>query len=250
MSADPEESRVERVDRVSFEGAGGDGVTGLLVSPDAAGAAPRAGLVLVHDASGLDAHVEATARRLATEGYAVIAPDLHARAGASGARPSDRRVLADLDGALARLVEQLAPRAPAGRAGAPVIGAIGFGAGATQAFLFGCHSDRVDAVVDFCGPIVYPELSAEQPMQPLEMALNLGAPLLGLFAGDDPSIPRADVTALETRLGQFMKRAEVHVFDGVRPGFFDEAHPAHDAQAAARAWELVRAFLDEELAGD
>lgn len=255
-------------EEVEFEGAGGARIAGFLAVPAVAAAAEspaspgelRGGLVLIHEVFGLDAHMREVARRLAAQGYAVIAPDLYSRDGlpgpaatVAGGAPSwdaetvrgavaslpDRRVLGDLDAALALLVERT------GLAD-DKLGALGFCMGGNYAYLFGCHSDRVHAVVDFYGRIVYPELSANKPMQPLEMALNLTAPLLALFAGQDPSIPAEDVAALERQLGQFMKRAEVHVFAGAQHGFFNETRPGYDAQAAERAWQLVLEFLAEE----
>ena len=194
----------------------------------------RPGVVLIHDAPGLDAHAHDAARRLAAAGFVVAAPDL---AEADGA---DRRVLADLDEAARALGER-------DEVDAERIAAVGFGAGGTYAFLLGCTSTRVGAVVDFGGGLVYPELSAEKPTQPLELALNLGCPLLGLFGEEDPSVPAEDVERMRAVLSQFSREFDILTYPGAGHGFFDDRRPGHHEAAAQDAWRRTLDFLRTAL---
>ncbi len=252
---------VEQVLRLA--GAGGDALRALLAQPAVAGEEPRRGVVVIHGARGLDAQARAAAQRLARAGYAALAPDLRSRAGASSdsfgspgslgspgppedeweaaADLLDRRALSDLEAAAAALVE---------RAGVDPerAAALGFGAGGTLALLFGCASTRVAAAVLFCGRVVYPELSAAKPIQPLELALNLGAPLLACFGERDPSTPPEDVARLRTALSQFSKDFDIVTYPGAAHGFMREGGGGYDAAAAADAWRRALAFLEERLA--
>ena len=206
----------------------------------------RAGLVLVHDAGGPEPFDAEVAERLAAAGHVVLLPDL-CPAGGSGeagggllAR-ADRAVLADLDAAVEELARDPAvdPRR---------IGVVGLGVGGTLAFLLGCHSRRLAAVLDLYGPVRRIELSALHPVQPLEMSLNLSCPLLAVFGERDDSIPLADVDELRARLAAFAKTAEVRVLPGARRGYLNPVDPAWDPSAAEATWDLGLAFLGETLA--
>ena len=218
--------------------------------------------MLVHEVFGLDAHVRSIAERFAEEGYTVLAPDLYSREGkppgpeATEGEPEptwtgddvraafeslpNRRVLGDLEGALERLAAD--PGVDANR-----LGAVGLCMGGNYAYMLGCTSRRVSAVVDFYGRFVYRELSANKPMQPLEMALNLSCPMLAIFGGKDPSISAADIERFRTVMRQFARDVEVVVFPEAGHGFLNDRRKSYDAAAASEAWKLAVGFLREQL---
>lgn len=219
------------------------------------------GILLLHEVFGLDAHMRDVARRFAAEGYVVHVPDLYAPDGVPGpastaddpapawtadqiraavASLPDRRVLADLEAA----AETLGKRQDVD---AERIAVVGFCMGGNYAFLLGCTSSRVRAVVDFYGRVVYPELSAEKPTQPLELALNLGCPLLALFGEEDPAIPAEDVERMRVVLSQFSREFDILTYPGAGHGFFNDRRPGHHEAAAADAWRRVLDFLRSTL---
>jgi carboxymethylenebutenolidase len=247
------------VDEIELAGHGGDAIRAHLWRP-AAPAEPARGVVLAHDVFGVDS-VRGAAARLAAHGLSVVAPDLYSREGLPGPAPGadepapawplatvraavaalpDRRALADLDGACAFLVER-------GLAEPDRVGALGFCMGGNLAYLLGCTSTRVHAVVDFYGRVIYAALDERKPIQPLELALNLTAPFLGLFAGRDASIPAADVERLRAALSQAGKDFDIVIYPDAEHGFAHSARGTFHAAAAADAWERVFAFLDERL---
>ncbi len=269
---------MSRLEVIRFAGHGGDEIHGVLARAASSERAPA--IVLVQEAFGIDAHIAAMVERFAREGFTVLAPDLFAREGralgrvpkiASDGTPSgfgvpasrrgkedspdpwnvdeirgavaslpDRRVLGDLEGALAHL-----SRDPAVDSAA--LAAVGFCMGGNYALLLGCTSRRLSAVVDFYGRFVYRELSAEKPIQPLEMLLNLSVPLLAMFGEDDPSISRDDVDRLRETLERFAKEHTIVTFPGVGHGFMNDRRRSHDAAAAEKAWKLAIDFLREHV---
>ena len=228
--------------RLAFSGAGGDEV----FARSWPGEEGAPGILLVHGAHGLGTSLDAYAGRIKAElGWSVLAPDLHSREQPEGdpleawlALP-DRRALADLEQGLRALQE--------GGADTGRLAVIGFGTGGCLAFLLGCTSHRLAAVVDHQGPIVYGELSREKTTEPLELALGLEAPLLAHFGQEDPGIPVDHVEQLERQLSAFAKPFELVVHPGAGPGFCDPRSPAWDEALEARAWERTRAFLGEVL---
>ncbi len=183
--------------------------------------APAGGILLVTDPLRRAAH-EALLEVLVGAGYAVLAVEIAHQA-------SDRALLRELDLALGRLADRTA--LPDER-----LAVLGLGAGGTAAFLFGCHSARVAAVALFDGPLRYSGLDAEHPIQPLELALNLTAPLFAVYARAGDAV--ADAQVLEERLGAFMKSASIHVVAG------------DDAGSAPQAHTLALAFLADAFDGE
>ena len=248
------------VREIFIRGHGRDEVKSITARPTVA-AAKLPGLVLVQEAFGIDAHIRSLVARLADEGFVVIAPDLYSREGTPGPKPTraepepmwsmddvraavsklpDRRVLGDLDGALVHLAND--PEVDAKR-----LGAIGFCMGGNYAYLLGCKSTRVRCVVDFYGRFIYRELTAEKPIQPLEMALNLSCPLLAIFGEEDPSISRDDVEKLRKTLEQFSKDFTIVTFPGAGHGFLNDRRKSYNAAVAEKAWKLAIEFLREHL---
>lgn len=246
---------------IRFPGYRGEEIRGELYPAAGSGAAPSGGVVLVHEVFGLDGFTRAVAGRLVEAGWTVLAPDLYSREGRPGpAAPGedavatwsaeeiraavagipDRRAVGDLEGAAARLAEEPGVDGDA-------LGVLGFCMGGLYAYLLGCHSRRIGAVVDFYGRIVYPELSAEKPSQPLELALNLDAPLLAFFGEADASIPGEHVELMERTLGQFAKPCEIVRVPGARHGFLNHLRDSFLAVEAEAAWNRTLDFLTENL---
>ncbi|HEV8113726.1 MAG TPA: dienelactone hydrolase family protein [Planctomycetota bacterium] len=247
---------------IRFKGHGGDEISGFLARPDAPGGDPVPGIVLVQEVFGIDAHVREMCERFAGEGFVVFAPDLYAREGTPGPKPTaqipapvwsmdevraavaslpDRRVLGDLEGAL----EQLASEQGVDK---KRLAAVGFCMGGNYAYLLGCASRRVSAVVDFYGRFIYRELSANKPVQPLELALNLSCPMLALFGENDPSITAEDIEKFRKVMDQFARDVTIVTFPGVGHGFMNDRRRSYDREVAGKAWHLAVDFLHEQLA--
>ena len=245
---------------IRFRGRGGAEISGFLAQPDSV-AERVPGIVLVQEVFGVDAHIRAMSERFAEEGFCVLAPDLYSREGVPGPKPTpgipepvwsleevraavaslpDRRVLGDLEGALDRLAAD--PQVDAKR-----LAAVGFCMGGNYAYLLGCASRRVSAVVDFYGRFIYRELSPNKPVQPLELALNLSCPMLAMFGERDPSITAEDVENLRKVMDQFAREATVVTFPGVGHGFMNDRRRSYDRETAEKAWGMAVDFLQEHL---
>ena len=245
---------------VLLSGHGEDELSALRLAPPPGGP-PRPAVVLAHEALGLDEFTRGGAERLVEAGYVVLAPDLYSREGATGpagtgADPApawtaeqllhaeaglpDRRAVADLEAAAGALAAD--PQVDERR-----IAAMGSCLGGKLAFLLGCQSRRLAAVVDFYGRVRYPDLDADHPVQPLEMSLGLECPLLGVFGEKDASIPLEDVDAMRRQLDAFAKPHNIQVVPGVGRGFLNPLRSDYAPEAAEEAWALALAFLEETL---
>ena len=183
-------------------------------------------LVLVEGAARVSVAVEAE-RRLGGLGLEVLVPELSAEA-----LEADRPALRELERALGELERR--PGIDRAR-----LAAVGFGRGGTLAFLLGC-ARRLAAVVDVDGPVLYPELSSAQPIQPLELGLNLEGAFLGVFAGREPRVTDEELGLLRDRLEAAARPHEIVVLD-------DACTAQSDAIASEEVWNLLADFLVESL---
>ena len=246
-------------EQLSIAGYGGDPVPATLVLPPGAeDADDLPGVLLVHEVFGADAHMRALAERFAAEGFACILPDLWARDGLPGPAPTaeqpapewprdtirdavaslpDRRALGDLDGALRALAAR--PEVDRSR-----LAVVGFCMGGNLAFQLACTSrERLAAVVDYYGRVVFGELSSQHPIQPLELALNLGCPLLAHFGAEDASITAEHRAQLEQQLTMFSREFEIVVHENAGHGFHNDTRPGYHEAAARAAWARTLEFL-------
>jgi carboxymethylenebutenolidase len=200
---------------------------------------PQPGLLVVHEWWGLNDNIRAMARRLAGEGFVVLAVDLYGGEIAEtpdAAQALMARVMASPEAALANLrqgYEYLSRYALA-----PKVGSLGWCLGGTWALQVGVAlAGDLDAVVMYYGQV----LSDRDQLAALDM------PLLGLFGAADASIPLADVQAFRVTLNQLGKDAEVRIYSDVGHAFANPSGGNYDAQAAEDAWERTIAFLDRTL---
>ena len=193
--------------------------------------------MIAHDADGPQGCARALGERLAAEGFHVLVPDLDSR---GDDELPDRRAIGDLDGALGALAARV-------DVDEEKLAVVGLGRGGTLAFLCGCASSRPSAVVQFAGRVLYDELSAEKPTQPVELALNLGAALLAFYGEADEEVDATQLGFLRAALEQGAKSFELVVYPGAGGRFFDSGAPEYASDASDDAWKRMLGFLREVL---
>ncbi len=215
---------------------------------------PAPGVVMIPDVWGLSDHARDLARRLAGEGFAVLAIDLYTREQPSIATPaealqwirelSDPQVLGDLQRGIDLLA---ADPAVAGRK----LGISGFCMGGQYALLAACGCRGLSACAPFYGMLSYADDldPAKKPRSPLEALPDLGCPVLGLYGREDHLIPLDQVSELEAGLAKSPHGGEVVLYPGAGHAFMNDTRPEmYRAEAAADAWPRLVAFLRERLA--
>jgi carboxymethylenebutenolidase len=198
-----------------------------------------AGVVVLQEWWGLVPHVKDVCDRFAAEGFVALAPDLYH--GKSAASPDEAgkmmmaldidRAEKDLRGAINFLLDH---PSVAGEG----VGTVGFCMGGALSLYAASKNEQVGACVVFYGvhPNVKPDLE------------NLRAPVLGLFAERDKSVPPASVRDLERRLNELGKPNEMHVYPDADHAFFNDTRPeVYKADAARDAWQRTINFFRANL---
>lgn len=236
---------------IGIHGHEGDLIDAYLARP--LGSGPFPGVVVIHHMPGYDEATKEIARKFAHHQYMAIMPDLHFREGKgspeansasvreAGGMPDDR-TLGDVEAAAAYL------RTLPFHNGK--IGIIGYCSGGRQVYLAACKLEGIDAAVDcYGGGVTAPpeELTARQPVAPIDFTESLSCPLLGLFGKEDKRPSPEDVAKTEEVLKQHKKTYEFHSFDNAGHSFFSVDRPSYRVEAAVEGWKLVFDFYRRYL---
>jgi carboxymethylenebutenolidase len=213
------------------------------------GDARRPLVLVVQEVFGVHEHIKDVCRRLAKAGYFAVAPELFARQGDVSkiadvqqivstvvAKVPDAQVMQDLDATAAWA-------ASTGRADAAKLGVTGFCWGGRIVWLYAAHAARLKAGVAWYGRLASPS-DALRPKQPIDLAGELKAPVLGLYGGADTGIPLADVEAMRRALTAAKSESEIVVYDGAPHGFFADYRPSYRAADAADGWRRMLAWFE------
>jgi carboxymethylenebutenolidase len=130
------------------------------------------------------------------------------------------------------------------------IGVLGFCLGGLYARLAAAMVPGLHVAVEFYGRIVYPTLTTQHAVQPLDLLPGRACPLQCHFGELDTVAPPAHVDELERRLASQAHPARVHRYAGCGHGFLDPRAPAWNEAAATLAWARALRWLEEHLPAD
>ncbi|HET9781345.1 MAG TPA: dienelactone hydrolase family protein [Candidatus Dormibacteraeota bacterium] len=208
---------------------------GYLATPDGNG--PHPGVVVIHEAYGLNEHIKDVTRRFADAGYAALAVDLFT--GRNRALCMARYMSGMLLGSVNRfgvddLKSALTLLAKMKEVDAQRLGAVGFCMGGGFAIAWACTDSRLKAIAPFYGA---------NP-RPLEVTKRL-CPVVG-------SYPEQDFTAgagrsLDRALSGYGIEHDIKIYPGAHHSFFNDTRQAFNPEAAADSWQRLLKFFGEKL---
>ena len=208
---------------------------GFLALPDTAG--PHPGVVVIHEASGLNENIRDVAGRFADAGYAALAVDLFGDRNRAlcMARYMGGMLLGSVNRpGIDELKSSLTFLAKLPEVDAQRLGAIGFCMGGGFAIAWACTDSRLKAIAPFY---------ATNP-RPLDMVSRL-CPVVG-------SYPERDFTArsgraLEGALTRDGITHDIKFYPDAAHSFFNNMVRSYDKNAADDSWRRVLKFFGEQL---
>jgi len=212
------------------------------------GQGKHAVILVVQEVFGVHEHIKDICRRLAKLNYLAVAPALYARQGDPAKYPNlqdlltqlvskvpDAEVMSDLDATVAWAGKQSA-------ADPARLGVTGFCWGGRIVWLYAAHSKQLKAGVAWYGRVVG-DKNAMTPMQPIDLAAQINAPVLGLYGGADQGIPVATVEKMRDAVRAAGKTAEVVVYPDAPHGFNADYRPSYRRDAAEDGWMRMQAWF-------
>jgi carboxymethylenebutenolidase len=239
---------------VTYPAPDGFALPAYVARPEGAGPFPV--VVVVSEIFGVHAWVQDICRRLAKAGYAAVAPAFFNRV-EDPAPISDmerimqivaaagyEQVMGDVSATLDWLNGQ--PWADTGR-----LGITGFCWGGKVVWQAAARFAAFDAGVAWYGRLAPADAAAAASGAPwpVDLAGDLKAPVLGLYAGEDRGIPLSSVETMRAALSRSGPAgAEIVVYPQAQHGFHADYRASFDASASADGWSRLLAFFAARLA--
>lgn len=219
-----------------YPGPSGD-IKGYWASPaDLSGKLPA--VMVIHENRGLNDHIRDVARRMALEGFVVLAPDLLSSAGGTPVDEEKARgLIGELDSktAIAEGIASIDYLAKAKSSNGKV-GAVGFCWGGGMVNDLAVNAPQLGAGVAYYG---------RQPKS--DDVAKIKAPLLLQYAGLDTRI-NAGIDAYKKALEDNGKTFEIHIYEGANHAFNNDTSAArYDKKTADLAWSRTVAFFKKNL---
>jgi carboxymethylenebutenolidase len=209
--------------------------------------------LVVQEIFGVHEHIKDICLRFANLGYFAIAPELYARQGDVSkmktideirpvvAKVPDAQVMSDLDACVEYATET-------GKGDVTRLGITGFCWGGRIVWLYAAHSKQVKAGVAWYGRLVG-DASELMPEHPVDVAADLKAPVLGLYAGKDQGIPLDTVEKMREAVKKAKVPAEIIVYPNAQHGFHADYRPSYNEADAKDGWAKLLAWFKEHGAG-
>jgi carboxymethylenebutenolidase len=226
-------------------------IPGYRAMPDKGGPFPV--VLVVQEIFGVHEHIRDICRRLAKARYLAVAPELFFRQGDVSkisevneivskvvSKVSDAQVISDLDASEAW--------AAANSGDASKLAITGFCYGGRITWLYCAHNPKVKAGVAWYGRLTSPATEL-QPRHPLDIADQLKAPVLGLYGGKDPGIPREQVEQMRAQLKKAGSKSEIVVYPEAPHGFHTDYRPSYREDAAKDGWSRMLAWFKRNGVG-
>ena len=195
-------------------------------------------------------HIKDLCRRFAKLGYYAIAPSLYARFGDPGkydmvhvqdlmtdivSKVPDDEVMSDLDSTVAFAAGE--------HADTDKLAITGFCWGGRVVWLYAAHNHALKAGAAWYGPLAG-KPNALRPKTAIDLAADVKAPVLGLYAGQDKGITATDIGAMRAALTKAGNTASrIDVFDDAQHGFNADYRDSYNEKDAKDAWARMLAWF-------
>jgi carboxymethylenebutenolidase len=218
-------------------------VAAYLARPVKAGKYPA--VIAVHENEGLSDHIRDVARRLAKEGFVVLAPDYLSRLGGTSlVTPKGegiakiremvpwQTITEDTESGFAYL--KVLPDVRADKQAL-----IGFCWGGEMTFAAATQIKTLDAAVVYYG----------RSPAPLDLVKNIRAPVMAHYGEKDLGITKA-VPDTAAAMKKYNKTYDYKIYPGAQHAFNNDSDPKrYDGAAAKEAWGRTLDFLKKRLQG-
>jgi carboxymethylenebutenolidase len=219
-------------------------------TPDGEG--PWPAIIFYMDGLGLRQSLFDMAERLASNGYAVLLPNLYYRHGVSAPidMMKDRERMMEMvqsvtnKGTMQNTEHFLAFLDSQSSVVGPKIGCVGYCmGGALSLTAAGTYPERVEAAASFHGA----RLATDAPDSPHLLAPEMLGEIYVGVSEIDPYLADGETDRLGAALKQADANATVEIYPGAQHGFAVPGLPVYDREASERHWDRLLALFERNL---
>lgn len=206
-------------------------------------------VLVIHEIFGVHEYLRDVCRRLAKAGYLAIAVDMYIRHGETAKMSNVQEILAgpvasatdvehmtDLDAAAAWAAKN---------GGDPQrLAVTGFCRGGRTTWLYAAHNPNLKAAVAWYGHLEMAP-TARQPKHPIDLAAQMKAPVLGLYAGKDQGITMDQVEDMREALKMAGGKSQIHVYPDAPHAFHADYRPTYRKEPAEDGWKRLLEWLKQ-----
>ncbi len=198
-------------------------------------------IIVVQEIFGLHEHMREVCRRLATAGYLAVAPSLYFRQGDVTAMPDVRQIITKVVSKVPddQVIQDLdaTVRWAKNEGDISRLAMTGFCWGGRIVWLYAAHSARLKAAAAWYGKLV-----SDRPKNPLDVAADLKAPVIGFYGGKDASIP---LDTVEKMRAAIKPPSEIVVYEDADHAFNADYRETYNESAATDAWRRMIEFFKQ-----
>ena len=208
------------------------------------------GVLVLSEIFGVHEYIADVANRFARLGYLALAPELFVRQGDAQSYGEIAKLIAEVtskvpDAQVAGDLDAALDWAGANGGDLSRVGVTGFCWGGRQTWLYTAHNQRVKAGVAWYGRVVGTQ-NELTPRNPIDIAGQLRAPVLGLYGDADTGIPLDGVEKMKAALaaGNAHARASQFVLYKDAPhAFHADYRSSYRKEAAEDGWQRCLAWF-------
>jgi len=207
---------------------------GFLARPISNDAFP--GIIMIHEWWGLNDNMKETAKKLASQGYVVLAVDLFHGNVATDAQKA-MKMVSDFNEQQAienmnHAVNYLQNNENIGK-----IGSIGWCFGGGQSLNLALNNTNIDATVIYYGKLVTEK----------ETLSTTKSPILGIFGSLDQGIPVEKINEFQNALNELKIPNTIYIYPGVDHAFANPTGPRYSPVETEDAWNKTLEFFKNNL---
>ena len=195
------------------------------------------GVIMIHEWWGLNENIKEMAKKLASQGYKVLAVDLYngevateakkAQELSSRVRENPDEAINNMKAAIAYLKEKQVKN----------IASLGWCFGGQQSLQITLNDQNIDATIIYYGSLVTDQ----------EQLKKINHPILGVFGAEDTSIPVETVHQFEKALNELNIQNDIVIYDGVGHAFANPSGTNYAQKETEDAWKKTLEFLENNL---
>jgi carboxymethylenebutenolidase len=204
-------------------------------------------VLVVQEIFGVHEHIKDLCRRLAKSGYFAVAPELYARQGDVSklenindiikivSKVPDAQVMSDLDATVKYA-------AGTKHGDTKRLGITGFCWGGRIVWMYAAHNPNLKAGVAWYGRVIG-QTNEMTPKNPIDVAAEIKAPVLGLYGGKDQGISQESLDKMREALKAAGSKSEIVVYPDAGHGFNADYRPSYNEAAAKDGWNRMLAWF-------